>query len=112
MTLVHARIGHEADRDQAGTAQVLGMLRTLDAKVEGLRLLLSQHRKETYTVEEYARLVGRSAYTTRRWVAEGKLQAIRVQGTGPRGRLLIPRSELDRLVASGHGGDIPDSAIG
>lgn len=112
MASAYAQTGHQVEMEETDNAQVLGMLRTLEAKVDELRGLLSQHRKETYTIEEFARIVGRSEYTARRWVGEGKVKAIRVQGTGPRGRLLIPRSELDRLVAFGQGGDIPEAAIG
>jgi hypothetical protein len=93
-------------------ADVLTMLRDLDAKVEDLRSLLAQRRKENYTIEEFAQFAGRSPYTARRWVSEGKIEAIRVQGTGPRGRLLIPRRELDRLIRLGKGEKIPEAVLG
>jgi excisionase family DNA binding protein len=54
-------------------------------------------------VEEVARLVGRSAYTVRRWIAEHRINASRIADTGPRGRLLIPREEVGKLISEGKG---------
>jgi excisionase family DNA binding protein len=86
-------------------------LPALDHKLEALRELLAARRKEHYVVEEVAELTGRSPYTIRRWVSEGKLQAIRLRDGGPRGKLLVPRSELERLVASGQGKNVPETAL-
>ena len=91
--------------------QVLQRLIAVDAKLDDVRDVLANHRKEQYAVEEFAELVGRSAYTIRRWIGEKKLSATRVSGTGPRGRLLVPRSELLRLVKEGKGGSVPDLAL-
>lgn len=84
----------------------------MDRKIDSLCELLARQRKEHLTVEEVAELTGRTEYTVRRWVSEGRLKAIRLAEGGPRGRLLIPRSELDRLVAAGTGGSIPATALG
>jgi hypothetical protein len=51
------------------------MLRGLDTKVDNMYSLLTQRRKENYTIEEFAQIVGRSPYTARRWVSEGKIEA-------------------------------------
>lgn len=72
--------------------------------------LVGQH-KDFHTVEEIADLTGRSEYTVRRWISEGRITATRVHGTGPRGRLLIAHAELSKLVAAGHGGKVPDVAV-
>jgi excisionase family DNA binding protein len=86
------------------------VLRPLKAELEFIRATLQARRKDHYTVEEVARLTGRSAYTVRRWVALGRIRAIRISGTGPKGRLLIPREELDTLIAAGLGARVPDAA--
>jgi excisionase family DNA binding protein len=90
---------------------MLAMLRQVLTAVEDLRASYAQTRKEYYTVEEVGRLTGRSAYTVRRWLAEKKLTAIRVDGTGPRGRLLIPGEQLARLLPKGLGGALPAAAL-
>ena len=98
--------------EHGDTTQVLGLLCALDAKVEDLRSLMTRRRKENLTVEEFAEAVGRSPYTIRRWISDRKITAIRLQGTGPRGRLIIARTELDHLINSGVGANIPDTAVG
>jgi len=91
--------------------RICGRFDELESKLEALRSLLTTRRKDYLTVEEVADLVGRSAFTVRRWITEKKLTAIRVDGTGPRGRLLIPATELERLVADGRGTNMPDAMV-
>jgi excisionase family DNA binding protein len=121
-----ARVCHPTQPDRLLQEQLVGRLESLeslvgdlvvrklpslDARLIELRELLVSRRKDHFVVEEIAELTGRSAYTVRRWISEGKLRAIRLQDGGPRGRLLIPRSELERIVAAGAGGNLPDAAI-
>jgi excisionase family DNA binding protein len=80
--------------------------------VQEIRALLADTRKPYYAVEEVARLTGRSGYTVRRWIAENRIQATRVAGTGPKGRLLIPAGELDKLIATGLGSQVPTVCAG
>jgi excisionase family DNA binding protein len=96
---------------EAQIAEVRGSMPAVMEKLDSLRELLAQRRKENIVVEEVAELTGRSEYTIRRWITEGKLKAVRIAEGGPRGRLLIPRSELDRLVAHGRGAKIPATAL-
>ena len=56
-------------------------------------------------------MTGRSCYTVRRWITEKKLTAIRLRDGGPRGKLLIPRSEIERLIAAGRGAEVPGAAL-
>src|SRR5947209_3581496 len=85
--------------------RILDELRVLRGLVEG-------SHKPLLTVEEVARLTGRAAYTVRTWIKQGRLAATRIHGSGPKGRLLIPREQLDRLLAAGRGESAPDSAAG
>ena len=59
--------------------------------------------KEHLTVAEVAEMTGRTAYTVRRWISVGWLKASRVSNTGERGRLLIHRDDLQKLISGGHG---------
>lgn len=54
--------------------------------------------KPYLTVKEFAREVGRAAYTVRTWIKNGLIEADRIFGTGPKGRYLIRREELDKLI--------------
>ena len=86
-------------------------LRIVDSQLGEIRALLGTHRKEHFTVDEFADLVGRSAYTVRRWSSSGKIHTIRLAHGGPKGRLLIPRTELEKVVAAAVGSDVPDTAM-
>jgi excisionase family DNA binding protein len=93
---------------QADTPETLTPLltRILD-DLRVIRSMLAGTRKDFYTVEEVAQLTGRTSYTVRRWVTANRIAATRVEGTGPRGRLLIARDQLDRLIGAGMGTEIP-----
>jgi excisionase family DNA binding protein len=95
-------VGH-----QDSTSQIAGQLALILASIEELGRRMDGRVKSHYTVEEVAELTGRAAYTVRAWVRDGRLAAIRVPGSGPKGRLLVPHDELRRLVTDGRAGQIP-----
>ena len=97
-----------ASLEQAGVPETLTPIlsRILD-DLRVIREMLAGARKAFYTVEEVAQLTGRTPYTVRRWVTAKRIAATRVDGTGPRGRLLIARDQLDHLISSGLGTEIP-----
>jgi excisionase family DNA binding protein len=108
------RGGLSVDDDFSTTlrACLAPLISTLEAKIETLHALLTRKRKDHFVVEEVAKLTGRSPFTIRRWIKENKLQAIRLQGGGPRGRLLIARSELEKLIAAGSGKSVSEIVLG
>jgi excisionase family DNA binding protein len=89
------------------TDQLAPVLAQILAGLRDLRDRFAGARKEFYTVEEVAELTGRTPYTVRRWIAERRIEATRVSGTGPRGRLLVAHSQLQKLIAAGMGGAVP-----
>jgi excisionase family DNA binding protein len=92
---------------QGSDSEVPAWVSPLRDKLDQILDILRGKRKPVLTVGEVAQLVGRTPYTVRRWIAEGRLRARKVEGGGaPRGRLLIERGELDRLLAQGLGGDV------
>lgn len=90
--------------DQLG--HIMSQLTHLRSSVDEIRDRITGIAKDHYTVEEIAQATGRNPYTIRRWIRDGQLNAVRVDGSGPRGRLLVPREELQRIVGDGKGARI------
>jgi excisionase family DNA binding protein len=90
---------------------LLGAIQEMRDAIFDIRERVSGASKTHYTVEEVAADVGRAPFTVRRWIKDGRLRADRVTGTGPRGRLLIPREEFQKLILSGKGTNIPTLLI-
>jgi excisionase family DNA binding protein len=93
-------------------SDVLTQLQEVRDAVRSLNERLSTKTKPFLTVEEVAELTGRAPYTIRTWIKDGRIRATRVNGTGPRGRLLVARGELERIVEGGKGEDVSAAAIG
>jgi excisionase family DNA binding protein len=91
----------------AGRDDLHELIGSVFAELRVIRDLLQDRRKPFFTVHELAKLFGRSGYTVRTWIKAGRLRATRVSGTGPRGRLLVPLAEVDRLVAAGRATNTP-----
>ena len=91
--------------------ELIAVMRGLDTKLDAIHGQINGQLKPLYSVGEIADMVDRSAYTVRRWISEGLIDAIRVSGTGPKGRLLIPRGELKKLVELGLGETIPSVVV-
>jgi excisionase family DNA binding protein len=91
---------------------VLDLLREIQTAVDELRRRLDGSLKPLLTVEEIAELTGRAPFTVRRWIKQGILSATRTNGSGPRGRLLVSREQVQRLVGLGRGGSIPAAWLG
>jgi excisionase family DNA binding protein len=97
-----------ASEEMARLGPLLGqILHTL----EEVRDRLAGAHKPLLMIEELAQLVGRTPFTIRRWVKEGRIRAIRLSGSGPRGRLLVGHDEVRKLIAAGLGGEVP-AALG
>jgi len=90
----------------ADVAQLAAVLTDMRFTLEEIRATLAKKSKDFYTVEEIANFAGRSMYTIRRWISEGRITATRVQGTGPRGRLLIAHEQIGKLIQAGNGANI------
>ncbi len=84
----------------------------IQANLVQLGEILHRRVKPFLTVAEVAEIADVHPDTVRRWIRQKKLQATRVKGTGPKGRLLIDREALDTLVRCGLAGDIPATAFG
>ena len=106
-TLSDAEYLQAFEASEALRAQIHALL----ARLDRISAALEENRKPVYTVEELARLVGRDPYTVRAWIRAGKVRATRVAGTGPKGRLQVDRAEIDRIIAGGLGGHVPDSGV-
>jgi excisionase family DNA binding protein len=102
---------HPGVPQPAAEEEVYALLLYLKVAVDDNRQRLAANRKDHYTVVEIAVMVGLSCYSVRRWISERRIKAIRIEGTGPKGRLLVPREALEVLVRAGMGAAIPDAMV-
>jgi hypothetical protein len=99
-----------ADEDLALT-DIVARLDRLQSCVSELMTQIAGATKDYYTVEEFASRTGRAPYTVRHWRKLGLIVAERIQGSGPKGRLLIPRGELEKIVKSGRGENVNSTVM-
>lgn len=80
---------------------------TLDERLERIEAMIvvlveRQQAREWYSIEEFARLVGRSGFTCREWCRRGRIQAEKKQsGRGAHTSWAVSHSELQRYYREG-----------
>lgn len=80
---------------------------TLEERLDRIELLLTvlafgQQMRQWYSVEEFARLVGRSAFTCRQWCRTGRIEARKkASGRGAYRAWAISHAELLRFQKEG-----------
>lgn len=80
---------------------------TLDERLEKIESLLvvlveRQQKKEWYSVEEFARIVGRAEFTCREWCRNSRIQAEKkASGRGAFAAWVISHDELLRYQREG-----------
>lgn len=72
-------------------------------RIEGmLAVLVSRQHQAWYSVEEFARLLGRSAFTCREWCRHGRIEASKKRsGRGAHASWAISHEELERYQREG-----------
>lgn len=82
---------------------IMGIEERLE-KIESLLLVLVDRQiiREWYSVEEFARIVGRAEFTVREWCRHGRVKAERKEsGRGAYRSYAIPHAELLRFQREG-----------
>lgn len=80
---------------------------TLEERLERIEEMLAalvnrQHQRAWYSVEEFARFVGRSAFTCREWCRHGRIEASKKgSGRGAHAAWAISHAELERYQREG-----------
>ncbi|MDX1968581.1 MAG: helix-turn-helix domain-containing protein [Planctomycetaceae bacterium] len=80
---------------------------TLEDRLERIEAMLTvlvygQQVREWYSVEEFARLVGRSEFTCRQWCRAGRIEARKKSsGRGAHTAWAIAHTELERFRREG-----------
>lgn len=73
-------------------------------RIEGMLAVLvsRQHQQSWYSVEEFSKQVGRSAFTCREWCRHGRIEATKkASGRGAHASWAISHAELERYRREG-----------
>jgi hypothetical protein len=76
-----------------------------------IRQRIRDHAKDYYSPEEFGRLANRGIGTVRGWISRRQIEAVRVAGKGPHGKLMIPGRELEKLFLGGLHVYVPPEVI-
>jgi excisionase family DNA binding protein len=106
MTTVFPRATPSGATPNSDQERLLESIDALHATIQKMDRRLDDQSTQYYTVTEFAKLVKRSDYTVRRWIKLKKINAFKVKGSGPKGRWLIPRDQLARVLDSGLGASL------
>ncbi len=85
--------------------------RAVEEQPEIIRQRVRANAKDFYKVEEFAQLAHRGTGKVRGWIARGSIESVRVAGKGPRGKLMIPGKELEKLFLGKLGVHVPPEVI-
>ena len=81
--------------------------RNLDDRLDRIESMLAslverQTVRDFYTIEEFARLVGKAAFTTREWARLGRIKAQKRQsGRGAHAAWVVSHAEVQRYQKDG-----------
>lgn len=81
--------------------------RTLDERLDRIESMLAtlverQASKDFYSIEEFARLVGKAEFTCREWARLGRINGLKRQsGRGPYAAWVVSHQELLRYQRDG-----------
>lgn len=81
-----------------------GTIETRLARIEQILVALVERQqvKDYYEIEEFAKIVGKAAFTCREWARLGRIHAQKKNGgCGPYARWVIPHEELLRYQREG-----------
>jgi hypothetical protein len=80
---------------------------TIDERLDRIEAMLAllverQAVKDFYEIEEFARIVGKAAFTVRQWARHGRIHAEKkLSGRGAYTRWVVPHAELLRYQREG-----------
>ena len=80
------------------------MMQLLTPVLEDMFRQMNQHKvvKESYTIDEVAKRLGRSEWTVRQWCNKGQVpDSVKVPGKGRTGEWRIPHEAVTRLESQG-----------